>query len=289
MKDGIILIDKPQGITSFTAVAILKRRLGVKCGHSGTLDPLATGLLPIMCGKATKLCSYLTEGDKRYIAKMKFGIATDSYDITGNITETDNSIITKEQILEVLPEFTGVIKQIPPAYSAIKVGGTALYKLAREGKEVKVPEREITIYSIEVTDFDNGELEMDVRCSKGTYIRSLCHDIAKRLGTVGVMSALRRVETGGWSVEDAISPDFEQLEERIIPLEQALERYPKFNPGKFFGGLLSNGCAIDMVKLKNVPEGICRVYCEDTLLGLGSRMEKDGKEHFKIITHLKAD
>lgn len=286
MKDGIILIDKPSGITSFTAVAILRRRLGVKCGHSGTLDPLATGLLPIMCGKATKLCTYLTEGDKKYRAAMKFGIATDTYDTTGNITETDDKRVTLDMIKAVIPEFTGKIKQIPPAYSAIKVGGTALYKLAREGKEVKAPEREITIYSIDIISFEDRELVIDVHCSKGTYIRSLCHDIAKKLGTVGAMSQLRRTETGGWTVENAVAPDREDIEEHIISIDKALESFPSFDPGDFFARLLSNGCAIDIKKLKNVPQGLCRVYRKDKLLGVGNRAEKDGTEYFKIITHL---
>lgn len=286
MKDGIILIDKPSGITSFTAVAMLRRRLGVKCGHSGTLDPLATGLLPIMCGKATKLCSYLTEGDKKYRAVMRFGIATDTYDITGNITQTSDKTVTLDMIKAVIPEFIGKIKQIPPVYSAIKVGGTALYKLAREGKAVTAPEREITVYSIDIISFENNELEIDVHCSKGTYIRSLCHDIAQRLETAGTMTKLRRTETGGWTIENAVSPDSDHLEEHMISIEQALQSYPSFYPGEFFSELLSNGCAIDIKKLKNVPETICRVYGKEKLLGLGSKTEKEETEYFKIITHL---
>lgn len=285
MTDGIILIDKPQGITSFSAVATVRRTLGVKCGHSGTLDPLATGLLPIMCGKATKLCPYLTEGDKGYRATLRFGVATDTYDITGTVTEKCDKKVTLEEIQTVIPCFIGKIKQTPPAYSAIKVGGKALYKLAREGKEVTVPEREITIYSIEIIDFTGVELIMDVECSKGTYIRSLCNDIARKLGTVGTMSALVRTKIGGWSNDDAVPLDSENLSEYIISMDKALAQYPVFNPPAFFATLLSNGCAVDVNKLKNIPNGICRVRT-DKLLGLGQVLNKNGEKVFKLITHL---
>ncbi len=285
MTDGIILINKPEGITSFLAVAKVKRRLGVKCGHSGTLDPLATGLLPVMCGKATKLCQYLTEGNKAYRATLKFGIETDTHDITGNITATDDKKIALDQIQDILPRFIGKIKQVPPAYSAIKVDGTALYKLARSGQNVEVPEREINIYSIDIIDFSNGQLIMDVECSKGTYIRSLCRDIARALGTVGTMSALNRTKTGGWNINDAVSLECENIENYIIPIEKALDYMPKFNPGAFFARLLQNGCEIDTVKLKNLPQEKCLVIHEN-LLGIGEIITKDNKKYFKIVTHL---
>ena len=226
MKDGIILINKPQGITSFSVVAQVRRALNVKCGHSGTLDPIATGLLPVMCGKATKLCSYLTNGDKAYRATLRFGIETDTHDITGSVTKTCERVVTLEQIQAVLPRFIGKIKQIPPAYSAIKVGGQHLYKLTREGKKAEIPEREMTVYSIELVDFFAGELIMDIECSKGTYIRSLCRDIARALKTVGTMSALVRTKTCGWTVEDAVSPDSDELERHIISMDDVLSEFP---------------------------------------------------------------
>lgn len=285
MTDGIILINKPQGITSFSAVSTVKRRLGIKCGHSGTLDPLATGLLPVMCGKATKLCQYLTDGNKAYRATLKFGIETDTHDITGKVTSTDDKKITLQQIEATLPHFIGNIKQVPPAYSAIKVGGTALYKLARSGVDVDVPEREITIYSIDIISFENNELVIDVECSKGTYIRSLCRDIARTLGTVGTMSALNRTKTGGWDIRDSVALDIDNIENHIIPIEKALDYMPKFNPGAFFARLLINGCEIDTVKLKNLPREKCLVYYEK-LLGIGEIITKNEKEYFKIVTHL---
>ncbi len=285
MINGIILINKPTGITSFSAVSAIKRRLGVKCGHSGTLDPLATGLLPVMCGKATKLCPYLTEGDKAYRATLTFGIETDTYDITGQVVKTDNKPITLDMVKEVLPNFIGKINQVPPVYSAIKVGGTALYKLAREGKKVDVPEREVTIYSIDIVDFSDNNLIIDVECSKGTYIRSLCKDIAVSLGTVGTMSALNRTKTGIWHIGDAVDLDCENIENHIIPIEKALSYMPRFNPGSFFARLLQNGCEIECVKLNNLPPEKCLVFHKN-LIGIGSIIEKDGKNYFKIITHL---
>ena len=285
MTDGIILINKPEGITSFSAVAAVKRRLGVKCGHSGTLDPMATGLLPIMCGKATKLCQYLTDGDKAYTAKLRFGIETDTHDITGQITKQDNMTVDLNEIKKVIPNFLGEIKQFPPAYSAIKVGGTALYKLAREGKDVEVPERTVTIYSIDIIDFKDNELTIDVRCSKGTYIRSLCRDIARAIGTVGTMSSLVRTETGGWHIDNSVRLDDENLENHIIPIEDALSYMQKFYPGDFFSRLLRNGCEIDTVKLKNLPLGHSLVF-NNELLGIGTVIQKNGKNLYKIITHI---
>ena len=285
MKDGIILINKPQGITSFSAVAQVRRRLNVKCGHCGTLDPIATGLLPVMCGKATKLCSYLTDGDKAYRATLRFGVETDTHDITGNVTATDDKEVTLEQIQQVIPRFLGKITQIPPAYSAIKVGGTPLYKLAREGKNTDIPKREITVYSIETVDFSDRELIMDVECSKGTYIRSLCRDIAVSLGTVGTMSALNRTKTCGWHVENAVPPDCEDIENHIISMDDALADFPPFYPSEFFATLLSNGCAVNVKKLCNLPDGLCRVY-SDRLIGLGNTFDTEDGRVFKIVTHL---
>ena len=285
MKDGIILINKPQGITSFSVVAQVRRALNVKCGHSGTLDPIATGLLPVMCGKATKLCSYLTNGDKAYRATLRFGIETDTHDITGSVTKTCERVVTLEQIQAVLPRFIGKIKQIPPAYSAIKVGGQHLYKLTREGKKAEIPEREITVYSIETVDFFAGELIMDIECSKGTYIRSLCRDIARALKTVGTMSALGRTKTCGGTVEDAVSPDSDELERHIISMDDVLSEFPSFCPEPFFARLLLNGCAVSVNKLKGLPDGLCRVY-SDRLLGLGNTLENDGGRVFKLLTHL---
>ena len=285
MNDGVLLIDKPSGMTSFDVVAIVRRKLGVKCGHSGTLDPLATGLLPVLCGKATKLCSYLTDGDKEYVASMRFGFETDTLDSTGSTTATSEKAVTLSDIESVIPRFTGVQLQTPPAFSAIKVGGTALYKRARRGETVEVPPREIEIYDLEVLSYDGGVLVMRVRCSKGTYIRSLCRDIGRAVGSLGTMTALRRTETGGWTVENSVSPDSDDLSAHLISLDDALSRYPEFRPDPFFATLLSNGCAVETKKLGDIPNGVSRVY-GDRLIGLGTVITDGETPTYKIITHL---
>lgn len=285
MNDGIILINKPSGITSFAVVAAIRRRLNVKCGHCGTLDPLATGLLPVICGKATKLSSYLSNGDKAYRATMLLGTQTDTDDITGSVTATDNKPVSLEQIMTVLPKFTGKISQVPPSYSAIKINGNIMYKLAREGKKVEIPAREVTVYSIKMIDFFERELIMDIECSKGTYIRSFCRDIARELGTVGTMSALHRTKTCGWCVEDSVAVDCEDIESHMISIDDALSEYVPYYPEPFYARLLSNGCAVNVRKLKSLPSGICRVY-SDGLIGLGSVIETSEGHAFKLITHL---
>lgn len=289
MKDGLILIDKPQGITSFVAVAVVRRALGVKhCGHTGTLDPMATGLLPILTGKATKLSTYLLEGDKSYEAVLKFGENTDSFDSTGQVTERGGRIPTLEEIEGILPRFVGKQMQVPPMFSALKRDGVALYKLARQGKSVDLPPREIEIYSLKILEYQNGTLRFAVDCSKGTYIRSLCKDIAQSLGTYGHMSALRRTATCGFLVQEAIP--LAKAEDKLkngetdilLSMQQAL-RLSEYRPPAFFARLLSNGCAVELQKLKGCPKEMCWVYDGDKLLGIGKALEEGT---FKIVTHL---
>ena len=289
MKDGLILIDKPAGITSFVAVATLRRALGIKhCGHTGTLDPMAEGLLPILTGRATKLSAYMLEGDKSYVASLKFGEHTDTLDTTGTVLQSGGRIPTKEELLAVLPAFTGKQMQIPPMYSALKKDGVALYKLARRGETLDLPAREISIYSLKLLDYKDGVARLAVDCSKGTYIRSLCKDIAERMGTYGCMSALRRTATCGFSLEQAVPLEIAEQrikcgdESDILPMEQALS-LAEYRPPAFFARLLKNGCAVDLKKLKGCPEGRTWVYDETELLGIGERL-MDGT--FKIVTHL---
>ena len=289
MKDGLILIDKPEGITSFVAVAVVRRALGVKrCGHTGTLDPMATGLLPVLTGNATKLSSFLLEGDKCYEATLTFGENTDSYDSTGQVTESGGRIPEREEIESILPQFVGKQMQIPPMFSALKRDGVALYKLARQGKSVDLPPREIEIYSLKLMEYNDGEARLAVHCSKGTYIRSLCKDIAKALGTYGCMSALRRTATCGFSIENAVALDKAEQKLKngetdiLLPVQQALS-LKEYRPPAFFARLLLNGCAVDIKKLKGCPTEMCWVYDEQTLLGIG-HAQADGT--FKIVTHL---
>lgn len=296
MINGVLLINKPEGITSFSVVNQIRRQLGrIKCGHSGTLDPMASGLLPVLLGKATKLSNYITSENKAYFCKMKFGILTDTFDITGNILKTDNAAVSESDIKKVLPSFLGEIEQTPPIYSAIKVNGTPLYKHARNNTKVDIPKRKVEIYNIKFAGFDKKtkELCLDVKCSKGTYIRSLCVDIAKSLGTIASMSYLDRYQNGNFLLTDAIKLDEAlsyinegTIENYILNLDRVLDAYPKYYVNEFYSKLLINGCEIDISKLKGLPENICRVYC-DQLLGLGSIISRDDGRYFKLTVHLK--
>ncbi len=286
--NGLILIDKPQGVTSFVAVAVIRRAAGEKhCGHTGTLDPMATGLLPVLVGRATKLSSYLLEGDKAYRAEMAFGAATDTLDATGTVTERGGRIPDLADIEAVLPLFIGKIKQTPPMYSAIKKDGVAMYKLARKGLSVDLPAREIEIYQIDLLSYRDGVLSLDVRCSKGTYIRSLCRDLAGALGTLGHMTALRRTGTTGFSLENAL-PLYE-AEERlkagdtsfVLPPDRAVP-FGRYAPPAFFAELLSNGCAVEVKKLPGCPEGPVWVEKDGAPVGIGR--VRDGR--LKIETHI---
>lgn len=292
--NGIFLVDKPSDMTSFGVVARVRRLSGEKCGHSGTLDPMATGLLPVMVGKATKLCDLFTEGKKGYIGTLRFGYATDTGDITGTTLAEKAGIPSRAMLQEQLGKFIGTVTQRPPIYSAIKVDGVPLYRHARAGREVEVPERQVEIYSLALLEFDEqkGEAVLEVECSKGTYIRTLFEDIAEGCDCLGTMAALRRTKVGRFSIEDAIPLDqlMEALEEQkdagLLPLEEALAFLPRYTPPEFFATLLNNGCAVAVKKLKNLPDTLCTVYRDERLLGLGKIVEKDGETCFKVVTHL---
>ncbi len=292
--NGLFLVDKPENMTSFGVVARLRRLTGEKCGHSGTLDPLATGLLPVMVGKSTKLCELFTAGRKGYIGTLRFGLCTDTGDITGQVLGEQAGMPTEEEFRAILPQFLGAIEQRPPAYSAIKVNGVPLYKLARAGKEVEIPTRTVEIHRLELLSFDAEKKEavLEVECSKGTYIRSLFMDMAEALGYLGTMSALRRTKSGRFSLENAIPLEelMRRLEEGnaedLITPAEALDFLPRFEPQDFFATLMRNGCEIAVKKMKNVPDTLCCVYKHEELIGLGHQFEKDGETLFKVVTHL---
>ncbi len=276
--DGIIIINKPIGFTSQDVVSKTKKILNEKkAGHTGTLDPLATGVLPVLLGNSTKLSKYLIEHDKTYIARIKFGEKKDTGDSEGNTIETSNvKIENKKDILKVLESFIGKQTQIPPIYSAIKVNGKKLYEYAREGIEVKIPIREIEIYKLNLLNFDkeNQDVEIEVSCSKGTYIRTLCEDIAKNLGTVGYMSFLKRTIVDKFKLEDAI--DFETLEENkdnqdflnknIIKMENLFSHLSKISLNKRKEDLFLNGVKLTF----ELEDGIYNIYSENKkYIGLG--------------------
>ena len=206
--NGVVLINKEKGYTSFDVVAVVRKLLGQKkVGHTGTLDPNATGVLPVLLGAATKAQDVIPCHDKKYTASFRFGLATDTLDIWGTVTEEKPAGVTSEQIQNALQGFTGEIEQLPPMYSAVSVNGKRLYQYAREGKEVERRPRTVKVYSLELISFDEKSQSgvLDVYCSNGTYIRTLIDDLARSLGTVGVMTDLERYEACGFRLEDAIT------------------------------------------------------------------------------------
>ena len=207
--NGILLVDKPRDWTSFDVAAKLKGLAKTRrIGHSGTLDPMATGLLVMFLGRATRAVPFAENHDKRYLAALRPGLVTDTQDITGNVLSSCDASVSPEELEAVLPAFRGEILQIPPMYSAIRVNGRRLYDIARRGGEVERKPRPVTIHSLELLGRDeNGDYLLDVRCSKGSYIRTLCHDIGRTLGCGACLSALRRTEAGAFRVEDAHTMD----------------------------------------------------------------------------------
>ena len=232
--NGILLIDKQPDWTSNDVVAKLKGILHQRrIGHSGTLDPMATGLLVVFVGRATRAVEFAEGHDKRYIAGLRLGITTDTQDITGRVLEAKDVTVTREELEQALVGFRGAIQQIPPMYSAIKHDGRRLYDIARKGGEVERKPRAITIHDLRVIDGQEGDWLLDVRCSKGTYIRTLCHDLGHALGCGGCMSSLRRVEAGQFSVDQAVTlsqvqqmADAGRVEELLLPVDSLFQAYP---------------------------------------------------------------
>lgn len=277
---GFIFLDKPEGITSFTAVNKTRRILGIKkAGHTGTLDPMATGVLPIMLGGATRFSQYLPVHDKSYRAKILLGTITDTLDTTGEILEQREVDVTPEQLQSAVMSFVGNIKQLPPMYSAVSKDGVRLYKLARQGIEIEREARDVTIYSIEIVSaLENNEFEIDVSCSAGTYIRSLASDIGDKLGCGATISALRRTNANGIDISRTVT--LEQLEkavaegraeELIAPCDDMLNTYPEVIVSDKQAFYFSNGGALDLVRVRDKQTvGICRVKSAGgKLVGLG--------------------
>ena len=283
---GIICLDKPKGMSSFMAVKRASRILGVKkAGHTGTLDPMATGVLVIMLGHSTRFIELLPEHKKSYTARVKLGITTDTLDITGEILTRSPVSVTEEQLLSVANEFKGEILQTPPMYSALKKDGERLYDLARKGIEIEREQRQITIEKLEIYDFDGIEFSMDVTCSAGTYIRSLCDDIGHKLGCGAVMTELRRTSANGFSIETAATlEELETLvkenkvESVLTTVENALLSYNEITVTKPQANRFHNGGGLAYDRLHgNYPVGIYRVYSpERKLLGLGEIKEEKG-------------
>ena len=281
---GIICLDKPRDMTSFMAVKKASRLLGVKkAGHTGTLDPMATGVLVVMLGYSTRFIELLPEHKKSYTARVKLGITTDTLDITGNILSESPVNVTKEQLLSVAEDFKGEILQTPPMYSALKKDGERLYDLARKGIEIEREQRKITIEKLEIYDFNGIEFSVDVTCSAGTYIRSLCDDIGAKLGCGAVMTELRRTSANGFSIEKSVTlEELEKLvsenrtDEVITSVETALLSYPEITVTNPQANRFHNGGALDYARLHgDYPVSIYRVYSpQRKLLGLGEIKEE---------------
>lgn len=230
-ENGILNINKPEGWTSQDVVAKLRGRLHIRrVGHTGTLDPMATGVLPVCFGKATRIIEYYDDDFKTYEAEMKLGMVTDTLDITGTVLETKPVDVSEEDVIQAIDSFRGWITQIPPKYSALKVNGKPLYKYAREGVEVEIKSRKIYVADIQAMEVNLGEnrILFRVTCSKGTYIRTICDDIGKKLGCGGTMTALQRIQSGCFRVEDARTlPEIlkmtdEELERCVVPMDETL-------------------------------------------------------------------
>ena len=273
--DGIIVVNKQKGCTSHDVVNKVKKIVNKKVGHTGTLDPLATGVLPLLIGKGTLCSKYLINHDKVYEVSLKLGISTDTMDAEGKIIEekkVNSNILAKENVEKVLSSFIGKQEQTPPIYSAIKVAGKKLYEYARKGQKVEIPKREIEIYNIKLVGINkvSNEIEFKVSCSKGTYIRSLCIDIAKALGTIGYMSGLERLQVGEFKIENAIKIDEnttkEYIEEHIIGIEELFEKNPKIEINQKKLLLFLNGVKLSIES----EDGVYRIYSENKFIGLGT-------------------
>ncbi|HAT4106159.1 tRNA pseudouridine(55) synthase TruB [Clostridium perfringens] len=285
--NGVINIYKNTGMTSFDVVAMVRRVAKMKkVGHTGTLDPAASGVLPVCLGKATKIIDYIMENKKVYRVNLKLGMVTDTYDLEGEVLrEKDASHITKDEILNCINSFVGTIDQVPPMYSALKQNGVRLYELARQGIEVHREARKVTIYSIENIKIEsNDNIQMDVCCSKGTYIRSLCYDIGEKLNFGATMTALERIQNGPFTKEEAINIEDlteELLEKHIISIEKALDSFEKITVNEKFGKLLRNGVKVFDNRMYSEEvefNKLYRVYEDNgVFLGLGKRDEKGFK------------
>ena len=280
---GILLIDKPEGLTSFGTLIRIKKTINrKKCGHCGTLDPMATGVLTVLLGGATKFADVLPDRSKAYRATIKLGTVTDTLDITGAVLEQNEVTATRADFEAAAKGFTGRIKQIPPMYSAVSVDGKRLYELARKGETVERKERDAEIFKIDIVDCDeaSGEYTVDVACSSGTYIRTLADDIGRALGCGAVLKTLRRTAANGYSVENAFTLDEleeavanGELEKHILGVDSALQAYPAVRVTAAQAVRFSNGGELSADRLNGVTQpGFYRVYAPGSaFLGVGEK------------------
>ena len=281
---GILLVNKRQGWTSFDAVNFCKRVFGTReVGHLGTLDPMATGVLAVTVGSANKLFDMFLNKTKTYVAEFTFGYITDTLDAEGQVENKCDVIPTLEQIEEILPNFQGEIEQIPPKYSAKKIGGKKAYDLAREGKEFELKPSKVTIHNLKIIDYNNGVLKLEIECGAGTYIRSLGRDIALRLNTLATMTSLVRTKLGAWNIEDCIDikdNTNEFIQSRLLPIDSVFNNLSTLDNVEMVNRLL-NGQTV----IADLTDGDYRLYKDSQFVAIATSKAK----HIKMTKYFKCD
>ena len=283
---GIVVLDKANGLSSNAALQEVKRLYEAnKAGHAGSLDPLATGVLPVCLGEATKVSQFLLDSDKRYRTRIKLGIRTDTGDSEGSIIERNEGIsVSRKAIERALTKFKGEVEQVPPMHSAIKMNGVPLYKLARKGIAVEREPRLVTLYQICLVEFVNSELELEISCSKGTYIRTIADDLGQELGCGAHVIELRRTQAGVFTEKDSISSEelalekenrgLDKIDQFLIPMDRAIQDLPEVNLPSITASHVKNGQA---VLVRHLPKnGLVRMYEDEQFIGIGS-IDDDGK------------
>lgn len=289
IESGILVMNKPQGFTSFDVIGKLRGILKMRrLGHTGTLDPMAEGVLPVLIGTAAKACDILPDETKAYRAGFRLGTVTDTQDSTGNVLETLDADVTEAELLAVLPQFTGEIRQIPPMYSAVQINGKRLYELARAGKEIERPARTVTVHGITLTEFapaaQCGTLE--IVCGKGTYVRTVIHDLGRTLGCGGCMTSLVRTAACGFTLADAHTFDEVQqaadsgtLESLIVPADRLFTALPAVTLSEAQTRLYKNGVRLDLNRVRGITaeDQRYRVYgCDGSFFGLADADREEG-------------
>lgn len=289
--NGVLIFDKPKGITSHDVVYIVRKKLGIKkVGHTGTLDPIATGVLPILIGKATKISDRLIAHTKEYLAEFEFGYQTDTLDNTGVIINKSEVIPSKEQINQMITKFIGEIEQQPPIYSAKKINGKKLYEYARAGEHIEIPTQKCMIFDLKLISENSGKYSIYVNCSSGTYIRSLIRDIGLQLNAYATMTNLRRISAGNFNVEMAMSKDIfdnssiEEIQNRLLAIDEALNLESIILPDSFYKKI-TNGVFCPINNIYN-SEYEYNIYCGDEYIGIGKYDVVDNQKGIKIVKKL---
>lgn len=290
--DGIFNIYKPPGITSFDVVSNIRRELGIKkVGHTGTLDPMASGVLVLCTGKATRLSQYITGSKKTYIGELTLGYETDTQDLEGKVLRYSKTRVSNGEIYETFESFKGELNQTPPMYSAVRHKGKRLYELARKGKTVERKSRKITIYNLDIIKIYNNRILFNVECSSGTYIRTLCNDIGYKLRTYGYMSYLIRTSVGNFKIKDSVDLNSikrvskNNYRSLILPMDKGLMDYPSIVFESNYYEKIRNGIMlpVDNMNINYDCNSVLRVYSGESFLGVGEIVERNGRKLLKMI------